>query len=108
MGIIGTIIAIAAPIEQYQNFLYAIGSVFAPLFAILLTDYFIIRKNRKLQVGLLVNWGAVIVWAVGVALYYQFIKVDFVLGATVPVMAITGTIYTLSWRLTEKWKLLKK
>ncbi|MHB1392214.1 MAG: putative hydroxymethylpyrimidine transporter CytX [Clostridia bacterium] len=108
MGIIGTLIAIAAPIEQYQNFLYAIGSVFAPLFAILLTDYFIIRKNRKLQAGLLVNWGAVLVWAVGVALYYQFIKIDFVLGATVPVMAITGMVYTLSWRWTEKWKLLKK
>ena len=108
MGIIGTIIAIAAPIEQYQNFLYAIGSVFAPLFAILLTDYFIIRENRKLRAELLVNWGAVLVWAVGVAVYYQFIKLDFVLGATVPVMAITGTLYTLSWRWTEKWKLLKK
>ncbi len=108
MGIIGTLIAIAAPIEQYQNFLYAIGSVFAPLFAILLTDYFIIRKNRRLQGGLLVNWGAVLVWAAGVALYYQFIKIDFVLGATVPVMVITGTIYTLSWRLTEKWKLLER
>ncbi len=108
MGIIGTLIAIAAPIEQYQNFLYAIGSVFAPLFAILLTDYFIIRKNRKLRAELLVNWGAVLVWAVGVSVYYQFIKLDFVLGATVPVMAITGTLYTLSWRWTEKWKLLKK
>ncbi|HYF83681.1 MAG TPA: putative hydroxymethylpyrimidine transporter CytX [Clostridia bacterium] len=108
MGIIGTLIAIAAPIEQYQNFLYAIGSVFAPLFAILLTDYFVIRKNRKLQAGLLVNWGAVLVWVFGVVIYYQFIKIDFVLGATVPVMAITGTIYTLTWRLTEKWKLFKK
>ncbi|KUO70313.1 MAG: hydrogenase expression protein [Clostridia bacterium BRH_c25] len=108
MGIIGTLIAIAAPIEQYENFLYAIGSVFAPLFAILLTDYFIIKKNSRLQEGLLVNWTAAAVWIIGVILYYQFIKLDLVLGATVPVMAATGVIYTLSWRLTEKWKLLKK
>ncbi|HYE83380.1 MAG TPA: putative hydroxymethylpyrimidine transporter CytX [Clostridia bacterium] len=108
VGMMGTLIAIAAPIEQYENFLYAIGSVFAPLFAILLTDYFIIRRNRKLQEGLLVNWGAAAVWIMGVILYYQFIKLELVLGATVPVMLITGVIHALSWRWTEKWKLLKK
>lgn len=108
MGIIGTIIAVAAPIEQYQNFLYAIGSVFAPLFAILLTDYFTIGKNRKLQEGLLVNWGALIVWASGVLAYYQLLKLDFVLGTTVPVMLITSIIYILLWRVTKKWKLLAK
>lgn len=108
MGVIGTLIAIAAPIEQYENFLYAIGSVFAPLFAVLLTDYFIIKKNRKLQEDLLVNWGAVIVWAAGVALYYRFVEIDFVLGATVPVMLITSVLYILTWRYTSKWKLSRK
>lgn len=108
MSIIGTIIAVIMPIEQYENFLYAIGSVFAPLFAILLTDYFIIKKNRKLQEGLLVNWGAAVVWVIGVIMYYQFIKLDFVLGATVPVMVITGLIYCLTWRLTKNWRLLEK
>lgn len=108
MGIIGTLIALIVPIEQYENFLYAIGSVFAPLFAILLTEYFIIKKNRKLQEGLLVNWGAAAVWVMGVIIYYQFIKLDFVLGATVPVMVITGLIYCLSWRFTKNWRLLEK
>ncbi len=108
MGIIGTLIALIAPIEQYESFLYAIGSVFAPLFAILLTEYFIIRKNRKPQEGLLINWGAAIVWLMGVIMYYQFIKLDFVLGATVPVMILTGLIYCLSWRVTKNWRLLAK
>ena len=108
MGILGTLIAVIVPIEQYENFLYAIGSVFAPLFAILLTDYFIIKKNRKLQEELLVNWGAAVVWVMGVIMYYQFIKLDFVLGVTVPVMAITSLIYCLSWRLTKNWRLLEK
>ncbi len=108
MGAAGTLIAVIVPIEQYQNFLYAIGSVFAPLFAILLTEYFVLKKSRKLQERLLVNWGAAAVWVAGVIMYYQFIKLDFVLGATVPVMIITGLLYCLSWRWTGSWILLEK
>lgn len=108
MGVIGTLIAIVVSIEQYENFLYAIGSVFAPMFAILLTDYFIIRKNRRLQENLMINWGACLVWVMGIILYYQFIKIDFIIGATVPVMLITGTIYALCWRLISRWKYFKK
>jgi len=108
MGIIGTFVAVVMPIEQYENFLYPIGSVFAPLFAVLLTDYFIIKKNRKLQENLLINWGATIVWIIGIVLYYQFRKIDFVVGTTVPVMIITSIIYCLSWRMMSGWKYFKK
>lgn len=108
MTIIGTFAAIILPIENYQNFLYAIGSVFAPLFAILITDYFIIKKNTKLHSNVLINWGAILVWIIGIVIYYRFIKLDFALGATVPVMVITGFIYAISWRGTSKWKLIRK
>jgi putative hydroxymethylpyrimidine transporter CytX len=108
MGAAGTLIAVIVPIEQYENFLYAIGSVFAPLFAILLAEYFILKENKKLQEGLLINWGAAAVWIMGVIMYYQFIKLDFVLGATVPVMIITGSLYCLSWKWTRNWRLLEK
>lgn len=108
MAVIGTILAIAFPIDNYQGFLYAIGSVFAPLFAILITDYFIIKKNTKLQENVLANWGALAVWVIGVILYYVFIKFDFILGATVPVMIVTGIIYAISWKEINKWKLVKK
>lgn len=108
MTVIGTLIAIIVPIENYESFLYAIGSVFSPLFAILITDYFIIKKNTKVQSNVLINWGATIVWVIGIVIYYGFIKLDFVLGATVPVMIITGIIYAISWRGTSKWKLIKK
>ena len=107
MTIIGTIAALWFDIEQYENFLLAIGSVFAPLFAVLLTEYFIV-KNRSLENRLLVNWGALAVWAAGVALYYQFIKLDLVLGATVPVMLITGLLYRIIWGYTQSWKSCKK
>ena len=107
MTVIGTIAAIILPIENYESFLYAIGSVFAPLFAILITDYFIIKKNTKIDSSLLINWGAIIIWIIGIFLYYAFIKLDLMFGATVPVMIITGVIYLLSWRMMSKWKLIR-
>lgn len=108
MTVIGTLVAIVFPMENYEGFLYAIGSVFAPLFAILITDYFVIKKNTKVQDHILLNWGAILIWIIGVALYYSFIKFDFVIGATAPVMIITGLIYGLTWRWTNKWKLIRK
>ena len=107
MTVIGTIIALGVNIEQYENFLIAIGSVFAPLFAVLLTEYFIV-KNRKVQDEVLVNWGALIVWALGVGMYYQFITLDFVLGATIPVLVITAVLYRIVWGYTQTWKSCKK
>lgn len=108
MTVIGVLAALIFPMENYEGFLYAIGSVFAPLFAVLITDYFIIKKNTKLKEDVLINWGAIIVWIIGVVVYYSFVKLDFALGATAPVMVITGIIYGLTWRWTNKWKIIKR
>lgn len=108
MTVLGTALAIIFPIENYQNFLYAIGSVFAPLFAVLLTDYFIIKKQTKIDSNLMLNIGATFIWLLGVVMYYVFLKFDFVLGATVPSMIITSLLYIISWRYLNKWKLIKK
>lgn len=107
MAILGTLIAIFVPIEQYENFLYAIGSVFAPLFAVVLADYFLCKADRRVHTGLLIDWGATFVWLVGVGLYYYLITIDFVLGATLPVMLLTALIYTLTRRWTLSWKSYK-
>jgi len=108
MGILGSLIALVFPIESYESFLYALGSVFAPMFAILLTDYFIIKKSRKLQNNLLVNWGAAFVWIFGVFAYYRFIEYDFIFGATLPVMLVTGFVYSIAWRWISNWKYSKE
>lgn len=102
MTIIGTLTALFIDIEQYESFLIAIGSVFAPLFAILLTEYFII-KNRRLRPELLVNWRALIVWILGIYLYYQFMNIQFILGATIPVFVITSLIYQSIYFYTKEW-----
>lgn len=107
MTLIGTAIALWVDIEQYEDFLMIIGSVFAPLFAVLLTEYFII-KNRQVQDDILVNWGALFVWILGVGLYYQFIKMEFLLGATIPVMIITAVLYRIIWGYTKQWNYCKK
>lgn len=107
MGVIGMVLAILIPIEQYENFLYAIGSVFAPLFAVLMTDYFVYKK-KNIEEDLLVHWGSFVVWGVGVYLYYQFINMDFFLGATVPVMISTSILFIVTRKLTNSWVYLKK
>ncbi|MDF2874324.1 MAG: putative hydroxymethylpyrimidine transporter CytX [Sporomusa sp.] len=103
MTLVGTALAIVINIEQYESFLYAIGSVFAPLFAILLTDYFLLGR-QQVDTGLLVNWGAVLVWAIGVIMYYQFIDLDLVIGSTIPVMIITSVIYAAFARFMAGWR----
>jgi purine-cytosine permease-like protein len=108
MTILGTAMAIVFPIENYENFLYAVGSVFAPLFAILIADYFIIKKNMKSEENALLNYGALLVWVIGIVIYYCFIKLDFILGATAPDMMITSIIYLVTWRWSNKWKLVKE
>lgn len=47
-GIIGTLIALFFPINDFQGFLVLLGSFFVPLEAIVLTDYFLVRKKFDL------------------------------------------------------------
>jgi putative hydroxymethylpyrimidine transporter CytX len=83
--IIGTLLAALAPTSKFEDFLYFIGSVFAPMTAILLTDYFLLgRKETK---GL-VSVGNLCLWIIGFILYRYFLNVDTPLGSTIPVMVI--------------------
>ena len=41
---IGTAAAIVYPMDNITNFLYLIGSVFAPMIAVQIADYFILKK----------------------------------------------------------------
>ena len=45
----GMILAIAVDASRFEDFLYLIGSVFAPMTAILLSDYFILRQDHSSQ-----------------------------------------------------------
>lgn len=89
---LGTALAMYTPITQYENFLYLIGSVFAPMIAILITDFFIIKADHSKET---VNATNVILWVIGFIIYRWFMSIDFILGSTIPVMAITGLLCIL-------------
>ena len=90
--IVGMAIAMFTPIEAYQGFLYWIGSVFAPMVAILLTHYFILGKTEETKVYDKTNLG---LWAIGFLLYRQLLTLDTPLGSTVPVMFVIGALVVL-------------
>lgn len=102
MAILGLLVAIFTPIEQYETFLYAIGSVFGPLFAILLSDYFIFNKEQ-IEPSLSLHVGALIVWAIGVGLYYWFMTFDLPLGSTLPTMLATSMIFIITKKVMATW-----
>lgn len=87
--VVGTLLAIATPIAQFESFLYFIGSVFAPMVAIQIVDYFILKKDSSASKF---NWGNLALWLVGFVLYRVFLYLDTPLGNTVPVMLVTGLL----------------
>jgi len=90
--VVGTLLAIFTPIEQYQNFLYFIGSVFAPMTAILITDFFILKKDYSNQ---MVNLTNLVLWGIGFIFYRMFLSIDTIVGSTFPVMIIISILCIL-------------
>ncbi len=41
-------------------------------------------------------------------MYHQFITMEFVLGATIPVLFFTSLLYKIIWGYTKEWKSCKK
>ncbi|MDF0733861.1 putative hydroxymethylpyrimidine transporter CytX [Pseudomonas entomophila] len=95
IGLLCTLIALLAPLAQYQNFLLLIGSVFAPLFGVVLVDHFVIRRRRApARVGGL-HWQALLAWAVGVAAYHLIANGAPEFGATLPALLLAGGLQGL-------------
>ena len=84
-AVIGTALAIFAPVGDFEEFLYLIGSVFAPMAAIVIADFFVTRRDRS---GTAVDWANIVLWALGFALYRFSLGWDLPCGNTLPVIAI--------------------
>ena len=87
---LGTLLALFFPMEQYQNFLYMIGSLFAPAFSVIIADYFLYRADRS---GHIFNLPGLIAIVVGIATYYLVLGLDLVIGSTIPSMLVTVLVY---------------
>ena len=83
LGIVG---AVFLPLADITDFLYFIGSVFAPMIAIQIADFFILKQDKNNQKFNVIN---LIVWVVGFVIYRLLMKVDIVVGNTLPDMLIT-------------------
>ncbi|WP_326909112.1 putative hydroxymethylpyrimidine transporter CytX [Sedimentibacter sp. MB31-C6] len=84
--IVGTVTAILLPVEQFENFLLLIGSVFSPMIAVLIADYYILKKDNLKKS---VNKKNFIIWLIGFAIYRMLLNMDIIIGSTVPVIVIT-------------------
>ena len=85
--VIGTVAAIVYPMDNISNFLYLIGSVFAPMIAVQIADYFILKKADAGESAF--QWRNLVVWLVGFVLYRVLMHVDTPVGNTLPDMVIT-------------------
>lgn len=78
---------------SFENFLYFIGSVFAPMISIQIADYFIIKNDSSDKNFNILN---LIIWVLGFVLYRFLMSFDFVLGSTFLVMLIVCTVTALA------------
>ena len=98
-AVIGTAGAMLFPMDDITDFLYYIGSVFAPMIAIQIADFFILKQDHSKHMVSVKN---LVIWLIGFILYRMLMNVDFVLGNTLPDMAITIVICLIAGALTKK------
>ncbi len=87
--VIGAILAIFTPITNYEDFLFLIGSAFAPMIAILLVQFFLLNKDSSMNAFSVTNC---ILWILGFALYRQVLDLDSPVGVTFPVMIVVAVV----------------
>ncbi|HVI30116.1 putative hydroxymethylpyrimidine transporter CytX [Hansschlegelia sp.] len=109
-GALCTLIALSLPLTEYEGFLLLIGSVFAPLFGVVLADYFVARR-RRIDVAEIDRRGGaywfagglrpagLVAWLAGVAVYHGVGHLLPDLGATLPAMAASAAIFLLATRM---------
>jgi NCS1 family nucleobase:cation symporter-1 len=76
IGAIAFLLALLVTMDRYEDFLFLIGSVFVPLAAVFLVDYFVRARGRygpdvvfgRGSEG--VRWRAVVPWIVGFVVYH--------------------------------------
>lgn len=111
-GLLSIALALVFPSEQYENFLLFIGAMFVPLFGVVLTDYFIIRKQQLdmeeiYRVGGAYwyrngfNMAAVVAWAVGFGIFELIAVTKYPVGGSLPSMAAAGGLYWVMTRVQQ-------
>lgn len=84
--VIGVAGAIIFPMDDITNFLYLIGSVFAPMIAVQIADHFLLKRDRFAVVA---DGRNLVIWLIGFVAYRLLMGVDTPIGYTLPDMLLT-------------------
>ena len=98
-ALLGTAGAVLFPMDDITGFLYLIGSVFAPMIAIQIADFFLLRRDR-FQADF--DGRNLVIWLVGFAAYRGLMRLDLPLGCTLADMALVVTLCVLVDKLAGK------
>ena len=104
---LSAILAMMTSIQQYEVFLLLIGAIFVPLFGVVLTDYYIVKRKKYTEQMLYVRQNrtgigvpAIIAWTLGALLNYILSPLSPIympqlpaIGATIPSLAAASLIY---------------
>jgi NCS1 family nucleobase:cation symporter-1 len=77
VGALATALALALDISSYANFLILLGSVFVPLTAVLLVDYFLRRPNWDVSLAAPARSSMLVPWLLG-AVVYQMVNPGYI------------------------------
>jgi putative hydroxymethylpyrimidine transporter CytX len=101
-GALGTLLAMLFPATAYEGFLLMVGSIFCPLFGVVLADYFVLRRGRYALDALYgrgpywyrggFNPRGLTAWGAGFALYHLLQGLT-TLGASIPSLVAAGALY---------------
>ena len=97
--VIGTIGACLINMDDITNFLYLIGSVFAPMIAVLIADYFILGHDSS---SIQFDTGRFVIWIIGFVAYRLLMQVSTPVGNTLPDMVLTMIIAVIYGKVTMR------
>lgn len=97
--VIGMVAACLFNMDDITNFLYLIGSVFAPMIAVQIADYFILKKDHFEETW---NVRNIVIWVIGFILYRILMRVDIPVGNTLPDMLVTTCIAVIAGKASDR------
>lgn len=97
--VIGTLLAIFTPVTEMEGFLYLIGSVFAPMAAIQIANYFVLKTDNSIKKFSVTD---LIIWVMGFIVYRVLMMTDMPLGYTLPAMIIVFAVRVIVEKFNKK------
>jgi putative hydroxymethylpyrimidine transporter CytX len=88
-AILGIVAAIVFPMDDFSEFLYLIGSIFAPMATIMIVDHFILKVRHDDRAFC---WENLVIWLAGFLIYRWLLNFDLAIGSTLIDIIATGAL----------------